>query len=339
MANRFLVDNLITEVRSLISERNTNGALSDSIDILPILNIAQDRAATILARHYAEPIITNQSVALQTGVSDYTIPEDAFQDGLVKVEINISNGIYREIQRVAYRDSTIYETPNTTAVPLVYCVFGRTYRVLPKASGGYYLRIWYMKDPPKLDIQQGRITTVSEGSNYVRIDALVQDSDGNNYLTTDVNSDNSYVSLIDGQTGQRKGILQIQSITSSTSYAQITFRSSPSRSTIDNQTVSSSLSGLGVTTEDYLCLAPGTCISTLRKPVLNFITSYAAVALQDGVLNGANVGRLEKMSDEFEKDVQALWVNAEQNMRVKAKSSIWGASRRSYWPFPGSRGT
>lgn len=342
MANRFLVDSLITEIRSLISERNTNGALSDSLDIIPLMNIAQDRASTILAKYYQEPLLTNETITLQSGVTSYTIPENAFQDALVKVECKISNGIYREMPRIKARDSTAYETPASASIPLVYFIIGRTYNILPKPTGAYGLRIWYLEDLPKLDIQQGRIIQVDEANNTVYIDALVTDSDGANYLTTSASSDNAYVSIIDGQTGKRKGIFQISSMptTDGATNAAIVFKSTtPTRTTIDNYTVSTSMTGLSVAKDDYLCLAPATCISVLRKPALNFITSYAATALQDGVLNGPNVGKLEDMAKEFEDDIKTWWSTQEQCLKVKAKSATWGNRARSRWPFPLTRGS
>ena len=308
-SNRLLTDTLISEVRSIISERNGEG-LDDELDILPALNRGQDKACSILAKHHADPLFKLLAVTLITNQTDYDIPEDALEDRIVKMEVNI-NSRYLEMKRVRPTDFGLYETPATSTIPLAYGIIGRKYRILPQTSAVYPLRMMYMFQPPKLALQQGRITAVDTATETFTIAELNAD------LTTAVLEDTSYLSIIDGQTGMRKGVVRVSSKTSTATQQRITIATSigSGRTTLDNVAVNTTLVGLGAAVDDYICFAPDTCISILRAPVLNFITA-----------------------DGFEDDVKSLWAGQEQDLRVKSRSSIWGGSRRLSWPYPNSRG-
>lgn len=325
--NRYTVDSLINEVRSLISERNTTGSIDDEQDVLPALNRAQDRAASILAKYYADPLIRITSIQTVSGQSDYDIPEDAFEDRIAKLEVDIS-GRYAEMRRVRPADFGAFEVPAQASIPIAYGVYGRLIRILPNTSGAYNLRLMYCFDPPTLAVSQGRITIVNNAGNYVRLSSVTGD------LSTDVDSDESYVSLVDGQTGHVKGTLQVQSVGNTTTNVQVTFRAVPTKTVHLGVPVTGSLTALAVNPDDYLCLAPNTCISTLRKPVSNFITNYAALILQEAALGGPGTDKLEGMLKEFEADVKALWAGQETRIRVKPVSSAWGGRRRSNYPYP-----
>jgi hypothetical protein len=331
-ANRHLTDNIIQEVRSIISERNGEG-LDDDLDILPALNRGQDKACSILAKHHAEPLMKLLDITLVQNQADYDIPEDALEDRIVKMEVNIANR-YLEMRRVLPIDFGAFETPATSSIPQAYGVYGRKYRVLPISNAGYPVRMMYLFQPPRLVKHLGRITSVSEGSQSFTIDTLCST------LSTDVLTDEAYLSLIDGQTGQRKGVVRIASFTTPATQQRITIATSTAgaRATVDNVAVNTTLVGLNVAMDDYICLAPGTCISILRAPVLNFITSFTAAILQESAFAGQASSKLQDMADGFEADVKSLWAGQQADMRVKSMSGIWSTRRRVSYPYPSTRG-
>jgi hypothetical protein len=118
------VDDLVSQVRSLLDEQNVD-AISTETDLLPALNRAQDFAVDIYSRFYPEPYIKELSVDLTTA-QEYDIPEDAFEDRIIHMEVEVQ-GTRREVQRIAFHDFSNYESSSSTNVPYYYAVYGRTY--------------------------------------------------------------------------------------------------------------------------------------------------------------------------------------------------------------------
>jgi len=165
--------------------------------ILQVLNRAQDFASNILARHYEDPLLTKTSVTLVNGQAEYDIPEDAFEDRLEKIEVTVNQFQY-EVQRISYRDLSVYESNSNVSVPYYYAIVGRKYRLIPTPTSNNTLRVWYLKDPDQLVVNQGRITSINTASNYVLLDSVGTD------LTTESDQLASYVNVIDKQTGKIK---------------------------------------------------------------------------------------------------------------------------------------
>lgn len=300
---RLTTNNLIEDCRSLLDEQNQE-SIDDEDDILPALNRGQDLAANILARHYESPLLAYVAVTLNSSDQEYDIPEDAFEQRIEKVEINI-NGSYSECRRVSYRDATALESTASASIPLFYSEVGLKYRLFPKPTGSYAARVWYLKDPAPLAKEQGTITSINSGSNYIVVSDLGSD------LTTTNDSFNSYVSFIDGQTGKIKGACQIQTISGS----RITFKTSATRSTVLNQTISNSIPST-VEQDDLICVVGSTCVPLLKKPFSQYMIDFAVSELLNIKL-GIPSDLAEQRTKQLEKIVEKSWVGREQYLRVK----------------------
>jgi hypothetical protein len=319
----YTVDNLIAEVRAQLDEFNVD-SVSTTQDILPTLNRAQDYAFDILARKYPEPILANQTLLITGGQVEYDIPDNVFADHIQKMEVIVpsrtGNATYREIQRISYRDLTNYESTTKTNVPYYYCIYGRKIRLIPVPTGTYNIRMWYLRNPEKLTPPQGRITSISGTSNYVIVDSA------GSSLTTEADQLGSYVNLVDGQTGEIKGSLQIQILSEN----KLTFRSTPLRSNVLGRTISSSVASLtGMGLDDYFAPIDGTCVPYYSKPVCNFLVQYTVAEITRKLGGAAELE--EKILEKFEKQVERTWVGRETQLRVKKKSPNWGVPINRWW--------
>lgn len=319
MARRLVTSDLIAEVRSLIDENNTE-SVNDEADIIPALNRAQDVCANILARHYESPLIKQATVEAVAGQSDYDIPEDAFEDRLEKVEV-IVNGYFYSLKRINYRDIAEYQVPVSQQIPAYYCIIGRKFRVINSPSGTYDFRIWYMQDPKPLVKEQGRITLVNEAGNYIRVDEVGSE------LSSLSDEFESFVNVVDGDSGTIKATVQIQSIVDN----KITFKSSPTMSTFMGQTVESDITGLEFAVNDYICVATGTCIMFLKKPLSTYVIQYAAAEMVKKL--GGSADMELRILQDLEKIVEHSWVGRQQSLRVKKVNAHWGGLSRRYLPL------
>ena len=326
------VNDLLDEVRSLLDEDNRI-SVSDSSDILPALNRAQNYAANILSRHYESPMLRWKTVQTVSGQEEYFIPENAFEQRIEKVEVSVNNFFY-PVKRISYRDISSFESPSTTAVPYYYAVIANRYRLLPQASAAYPMRIWYLEEPPQLVKSQGRINIVNTANNYVIVDSIGSD------LTTEADSLNSYVNIIDAQTGKRKASYQIQNISGN----KITFKTSPTRTTvlntqIDTSMVSSSLlvntdtdnegADVSIEADDFVCIVRGACVPFFKKPFSNFLVEYATAEIIRKL--GGDSSQEQKVLQALEEQVERSWVGREQSLRVTQASGAWNSNRRGYF--------
>lgn len=310
------VQDLIENVRSQLDEEN-RANIRDVEDILPALNRAQDYASNILSRHYESPLVAYKSVDLVSGQNEYDIPEDAFEQRLEKVEVYLTQ-VYYPVKRLDYRDLTLYETPTKTNVPYYYAVIGSKFRLIPTPTASYTLRLWYLKDPPALVKPQGRITLINTASNYLIVDEAGED------LSTDLTSLDSYVNLIDAQTGNVKCTLQVQSVQGN----KITFKSSPNRSTVMNLDVSSAIPST-VEQDDYICLAKGSCVPFFKKPFTNFLIQYAVAEIQRKLGGPADIE--QQVLKGLEQQVERSWVGREVSHRVQKVSKQWSVPSRRFF--------
>lgn len=319
MARRLTTTDLIADVRAMIDEDNQE-AVDDTRDILPSLNRAQDYAANILARHYESPLLAFESVTLTAGTASYSIPEKALEQRLEKVEVNVG-GVYQPVKRLSYRDITDYEQSGATAVPLYYAIVGDEYRLLPAPSATYPLRIWYLRDPDPLVEEQGRLTVINTAQNYLIVDSIGED------VSSEVDSLESFVNIVDGQTGEVKVSLQVQSISGN----RVQFRTVPSRSTVYNRTISGEIPST-VEKDDLLCSASGTCIPILRKPFSNFLIQYAVAEMQRKL--GGPADMEQRVLKDLEAQVERSWVGREQSLRVTKSSKNWAPASLRRRPLP-----
>jgi hypothetical protein len=318
----YTVDNLVNEVRQQLDEMNRD-SVSTEADILPTLNRASDFASDILTRKYPEPLLKYLTLDLEAGVSEYDIPEDTFEDRILKLEtvvpISSGRGNYIEIQRISYRDITNYESAAISSFPLYYCIIGRKIRIVPQPSGAYDARMWVIRNPEKLVLPQGRVTLISSAQNYIVVDEASGD------LTTQSDQLASYVNVVDGQTGEIKGSLQIQSIVDN----KITFRSVPARDTVLNREIGTSLEDLQIQQDDYICAIDGICVPYFGRPTSNFLIQYAVAEITRKLGGAADTE--ENILKKFEQQVERTWAGRQQDLRVKKKSNVWGTNTRRYW--------
>ena len=303
---RFITtEDLIAEVRSLVDEDN-NSTISDTTDILPSLTRAQNYAFNILARHYEDPLLVYQDIAVTGGVKEIDLPENMFEDRLERVEFYSSAGFYYEVKRISYRDISAYESSTTVDVPPCYVLYGRKLRFPSPPNGSYNMRIWYLREPDTLVKPQGRVTKV--GGDYIVVNVLGDDVD------TIEDALGNYINIIDGQTGEYKQSLQVNSVTGN----KLTFRSIPTRTTVLNRTISTSIDA-DVEIDDYICLVKGSCVPFFLYPIHNFLIQHA-VAEMKRKIGSADTQLEEQLKREFEKQVEHSWVGREQTLRVKSRS-------------------
>lgn len=322
MAKNWTVDDLVIAVRSLLDEENS-AHIDDDRDILPSLNRAQESAAGIVADKYESPLLATTIVDLVTNQDSYDMPVNIFEDRVEKVELLEADGRAVPIQRISFRDSTTFsgETPNQ--YPVAYYIMEKSIVITPTPTAGNRLRIWYIKAPPRLTKSQGRITSIKDAStvteNYVMVDAV------GSGISEDTDSLESFVNIINGNTGKIKGTFQIQF----TDDQQVKFKAAlgVDRSTVFGLTVLTDLADASVALDDYLCLAEGSCMLYLLQPIHNYIVQYAVSELKGEKLDESNQA-LQIALDKAEKRMERLWVGRESDMIVKRKNRSWSNFRR-----------
>ena len=322
------VDDLIQEVRSLLDEDNRISVTTED-DILPALNRGQNFAANILVRHYDSPLIKHTSITPVSGIEEYTLPEDALEQRITQVEIKVNQSFY-ELTRIDYGDVSFYETPSQVAIPDYYAVVENRIRIVPQANLTNNLRIWYAVEPPKLVAGQGRINVVNTTDNYVIVDSVGSD------LTTEADQLNSYVNIVDAQTGRRKASYQIKSIQGN----RINFKTIPARTTVLNTTIDTSISSLNINSDttrqsvsiepdDYICSIKGSAVPFLKHPFSNYVVQYAIAEIRRKLGGPADLE--QRVLKELEQQVERSWVNRESDMRVKRINHNWLFATRRYY--------
>lgn len=322
MSRLVTVDSLVEAVRSQLHETNVE-AVDTVIDILPALNRAQDFAVDIYSRYYPDPYLTHAVLTLSGGTQEYDIPDEAFEDRILKVEMSIGNSLgrptYREVQRIAFTDISNYESASVSSIPYYYAVVGRKIRFVPVPSGTYNSRIWYIREPEKMVLQQGRVTVINITSNYLVVDQLGGD------LQTTTDQLQSYINVIDGSTGEIRSTHQIQSLTGN----RITIRTTPARSSVLGRTVTGVLPDT-IEKDDYVCVVEGSCVPFLNSPTSNFAVQYAVNEMTRKL--GGDVTPEVQMLKDLEDQVTRTWTGRETTLRVTKRSPIFGVTtRRLFW--------
>jgi hypothetical protein len=257
-------------------------------------------------------------VATIGGQTEYVLPVDAFEQRLEKLEANIG-GSYYEIKRVDYRDASPLESIQTSSIPDYYSVVGGKFRLYPTPNGAYSLRAWYLKDPEPLVLEQGRLTVVNTASNYVIVDSI------GSALTTEMDQLDSYVNIVNGNTGEIRCSLQIQSIAGN----KITFKATPARTSILGRRTIVGAIPTTVQLDDYICVASGTCIPVFKKPFTNYLIQFAVCDITRKM--GGDAGLDIQLREELGETVRRSWVGREQTLRVKQTSRVWNRSGRRWF--------
>ena len=327
MARRLsTVADMVSEIREQLDEFNTDSVNTES-RILPTLNRAQDYAFDLLSRRYPEPYLAYYPLTL-TSAQEYDLPEQVFEDRINRVEIVTSQGANGqmttvEVRRVSYYDAWKYESRSPTSIPPVYFIVGRKIRFPTAPNGTYSARIWCVQEPEQVVLPQGRITAYNAASNYVIVDSLGDD------LSTEADTLASYVNLVDGQTGAVKWTGQISNI----DQEQISFRSSPIRTTVLNRTVDGSLPDSSesptIDLDDYVCSIRGTCIPP-SGALRNFLVEFTVAEITRSL--GGDASTEEQILEKFERQIEKYGAARENTTRVQARSGAWGRFRKRWFP-------
>lgn len=327
MATRnYIVDDLVSEIRYITDEQNVDAVTTD-FDILPALNRAQEYAYAIYASKYPKPLLASSAVTLTAGTSSYDIPEDAFQDRLLGVEIasvvGASGNLHSPLQEIDHKEVHEWESTTTTPIPDRYYIAGRQYHLVPAPSGAYNARIWYIREPERLVLSQGRVTSYSSGSRTITVDSLGTTLEGTD-LTTTSTSLGSYVNIINGRTGKIRGTCQLSALSSTTagSESTLTFRSSPIRTSVMGRTVSGSIPS-DIAVDDYVCIVTGTCVLPFRSPTSNFITQYAAAEIMASKTEGTDLND-QAILEKFERQLSRTWGGRPSTAKIRLTSRVWG---------------
>jgi hypothetical protein len=313
---RLTTEDLKSEVRSLLDEKNAN-TITDA-DILSALNRAQDTCINTLATGYEDPLLMQRTYSV---TSDLTIP-DCLEDRIEKVEI-LFGGQYYPVTRISYRDIHMVNLTSQSTIPQYYYVQGRTATLLPVPSAAVSARVWYLKDPLPLADLQGRVTAI--GADYVIVDKLGSD------LVDSVSDLNSYISVIDGATGEVRASFQILKIEGT---QKIVLKAAPTRSSVLGYAVSgaSSLASSGAILDDYVCIHGNTCIPFLKKPVANAMI-YLAVADLKGTKLNQDVTLDTQKAMSFLRRVETTWSGRESTSRIRNNCKSFkqrSTSRRNF---------
>jgi len=310
------VTQLISDIRSVLDEVNKS-RIDDKTDIIPALNRAQSHAASVMSRHYEQPLLATVQISTVSGQREYPIPRDSLEDRLEKVEV-ANNGLYYEVQAISYRNATYLETTSSSSIPTNYAIIGKNFRIYPAASS-YPMRLWYLKAPLPLAQQYGQVTKVGT-------DFIVMDQVGSLVV-------GDYVNTIDQRTGELIGQLQVKRINGK----RVEFRATPDRATV-NQVPVSTLTALTTPTistqeileqDDFLCPTGTSCIPFMTAPMSNYYISYAEGEIR------RKTGEESQLQDAatkmLEKDVERSWVGRESTFIVKQKNRHWETPRRRPW--------
>ena len=326
------VGDLVNAVRSQLNEDNRY-AVNTATDILPALNRAQSYVTEIYGRAYPDALLRPYEAKFVSGQRDYDLPEGIFGNRIVRMEIVIPFSGSVPVPRVSAYEQSKFEASITiqNPIPSAYLVHQRQVRFLPTPSGDYIYRIWATQSPEPMVLDWGRITgpvdpvtgLLKTDSQYLLVDNMGgADSDAG---IPSVMSDElqSFVSVVDAQTGAVKCTLQAQEIVDN----QVVFSVVPSRSTVWNEPISGTLAPT-VELDDYICTVAGTCIPMLDGVAINFMIQYAVEEMRRRL--GDDSAVLEKqVLDEFEKQVKSTWAGRDQATRLNKKSRFLASPR--YW--------
>lgn len=321
---KLTVRDMISSVRSLMDE-DSEFSLSDERDIVPALNRGLDNAYSLIAKHNPDALLTSRTFP---AIPSFSIPEDVLEERVESLEIIVPSGslgssLSYPLKRLNFREiaGQSYNVLNIqAAIPSHYTIVGKEIRVVPQGfaiQGGYLMRLWALTDPPNLVKEYSRISLVNETGNYVSLEEVPQGLDS----AADVLS--GYVNVVDKNTGTVKGTLQVSQLLGQ----RITFRSTPSRTTVEDRPLVGSMVGLSIEVDDYLCPVQGTCVvPVLAKPVTNYIIQYAIAELTRRL--GGESDKESSAREELEKQVKRTDKGKESSMRVHRDSSAWQVHNR-----------
>jgi hypothetical protein len=169
-------------------------------------------------------------------------------------------------------------------------------------------------------VSQGKILDVIDATS-VELDAVGED------ITQSTDEDGSLLSVIDGQTGLLKGVMQVASAPDEVTNI-VTFKSSPTITTVDNVTVDTSLVTIEAAAGDYVCVAPNSCLCQIKQPFTSYMIQYAFALIQQ--VNGADVQMAYAALNRLEKFIKTMDKGKAANLRVTLNSHSYHPNSARY---------
>lgn len=308
-----LVDDLLSMTRSQVDESNTSD-LSNT-KILQALQRAQMKLVRLATRRYAPMFQATQTLTVESGTRNVTIPEAAFGLKVNKVDIIVGTQAYKVDAATESQVSAWDNTATTTTIPQYWTHQGSVIKLYPRPTSAVSVRVTYQRRPPDLVLSQGRIHSYDSDAVTCELDAL------GSGLTTSLAALGCFVNWVDGTTGIVKATLQVSALDTATK--TVTFKTSGlGRATVFGQTVATALP-TDAATDDYLCLASGTCIPMLVADYADYLVQFAVVELKRK--QGEDVVAEVAALRELESDVTAMWAGRPGARRIRRTANHWNS--------------
>jgi len=308
-----VTEELIQQVRDQIDEDNTADLTDERI--LRVLNRARMKLTRLAGRKFV-PAFQRE---FETGADIENLREISIPDltfALTVNEVNVlQGGVAYSVEAVAQRDVTKFESENSgSAIPLYYTQQGNKIKLYPKPASNVRLRIRYQFRPPPLVKTQSRITSIDQNNNLIYVDSVGSE------LTTEVDSLNAFVNLIDRFTGEVRSTLQVVDIDSTNNTLQ--FKTTGlDRSTVFGLTVDTAIPD-DVALDDYVTLASGTNVPTLLQDYYDYLVVFSVLEIKRSL--GLPTQEEFAASKEIESDVLALWAGKQSTRRIQKDNPYWG---------------
>jgi hypothetical protein len=135
--------------------------------------------------------------------------------------------------------------------------------------------------------------------------------------------------VVNARTGEIRGTFQVSSVDDGRIYIR-TSTPTGGRTEVLGRPILTSLAGLNIRPDDYVCLASGTCVPYLASPTSNFLIQFSVAELSRQL--GLSSVEEEQVLDKFEKQVKTTWAGRESTVRVKKRSVAFGTTSRT-WPL------
>lgn len=318
----FTVLDLVNAVRSQLNEDNRY-AVNTVTDILPALNRAQSYVTEIYGRSYQDALLVPYEIPFVGGQRDYDLPEGIFGDRVVRVEIVIPFAGSVPVPRVSAYEQHKFEAGSNinTPTPSAYMIHKRQIRFLPTPTANYSFRVWATQAPEPMVLDWGRIIRFDATSNYVIVDNLGGADSDAGVPTTEMDDLQSFVNIVDAQTGKIKGTLQVKTISGN----RIDFKTSPSRTSVWNDEISSELPE-DIELDDYICSVEGVCVPMLGGAATNFMIQYAVEEMRRRLGDDSAVLE-QQILENFEKQIRSTWAGRDQATRLTKKSRFLASPR------------
>jgi hypothetical protein len=323
----YTVRELLQQIREQISEANDTRVTNSQI--LSALNRGYDDSFDIMGRLYPDPIIKFIET-FPDAEGKIAIPDNVFEDRIMLVEYYLQN------QAEGYR-TKINETDNLNDLgiinnvsgshPYVYSIIGRDIQLAPaKGMTKYRMRIWYVDSPLPLKLDQGRIQVIDTDNNFIVVDDLTNTDDGLTPIDPS-SAYGKYINLVDSETGLYKATMQVESISGN----KITFKTTPTRSTVFNLPVLGAIPE-DVVLDDVISEVKGSGVVYFKKPITNYIIQYAVTEIQRS-LGVANLSYEEGVLRDLKKRVEEVWQRRPASKFKRSYGRVWRSRRYRNWSF------